>query len=154
MAYDRETKAQALALLSGGRNTEQVARDLQEQLGVTISPETIRIWNKRFLAVDPAIDAPKVVQEYYRLCQRYMELQHRALDELEESDEPILSHLSQLQVGGGISADKIFKGQGQSQPQHLTQVLIIQEAKPEATPPECIEGQARSLPETSTEAGA
>ena len=119
MAYDRETKAQALALLTEGRNTEQVGRELN------LSPDTVRIWAKRFLAVDPAVDAPRVVQEYYRLHHRYAELQHTALDEIEESGEPVKSHLTQLQVGGGISADKIFKAREVSQPQNLTQVLVV-----------------------------
>ena len=119
MAYDRETKAQALALLTQGRNTEQVGRELN------LSPDTVRIWAKRFLTVDPSTDASKVVQDYYRLHHRYAELQHTALDEIEESGEPVKGHLTQLQVGGGISADKIFKAREVSQPQNLTQVLVI-----------------------------
>ena len=78
MAYTREEKAEALALMRTGVSAQRAAHELGLQ------PRTVQIWGKRFREISPEEMPQSIRDEDLKIVQRAQELINEGFDEIEE----------------------------------------------------------------------
>ena len=81
MAYTREEKAEALALMRTGVSAQRAAKELGLQ------PRTVQIWAKRFREISPEEMPKSIRDEDLKIVQRAQDLIHEAFDEIEETGD-------------------------------------------------------------------
>lgn len=114
MAYTREEKAEALALLMTGVSGQRAAK----QLG--LQPRTVQIWGKRFREISPEEIPQSIRDEDMRIVQRAQELIHEAFDEIEETGDA-RKYLIPLNAVKGTAQDKEHR----SREAHGTTINIL-----------------------------
>ncbi len=130
MAYTREEKAEAVALMKTGVSAQRAATELGLQ------PRTVQIWGKRFRELSPEDMPQSIRDEDLKIVQRAQELIHEAFDEIEETGEA-RKYLIPLNAVKGTAQDKDHRAR-QANPTSVTQYIII---KGSVDPPEAIEGE-------------
>jgi hypothetical protein len=108
MAYTREEKAEALALMRTGVSAQRAAKELGLQ------PRTVQIWAKRFREISPEEMPKSIRDEDLKIVQRAQDLIHEAFDEIEETGDA-RKYLIPLNAVKGTAQDKDFRTRG-SQP--------------------------------------
>ncbi len=108
MAYTREEKAEALALMRTGVSAQRAATELGLQ------PRTVQIWGKRFREISPEEMPQSIRYEDLKIVQRAQELIHEAFDEIEETGDA-RKYLIPLNAVKGTAQDKDFRSR-ESQP--------------------------------------
>jgi len=81
MAYTREEKAEALALMRTGVSAQRAANELGLQ------PRTVQIWGKRFREISPEEMPQSIRDEDLKIVQRAQELINEGFDEIEEAGD-------------------------------------------------------------------
>ena len=99
MAYTREEKAGALALVSQGLSAKKAA----SQLG--INPRSVQIWAKRLREISPKETPDDIRNEDLKLIRRSQELINDAYDDMEDQGAA-LKHLIRLNAIKGTAQDK------------------------------------------------
>ena len=139
MAYTREEKAEALALLMTGVSGQRAAKELGLQ------PRTVQIWAKRFREISPEEIPQSIRDEDMRIVQRAQELIHEAFDEIEETGEA-RKYLIPLNAVKGTAQDKEHRSRETSGTNIKDLNVTIILGNPEPTgriPGDVIEGEAR-----------
>ena len=134
MAYTREEKAGALALVNQGLSAKKAAN----QLG--ISPRSVQIWAKRLREISPKETPDDIRNEDLKLIRRSQELINDAYDEMEDTGVA-LKHLIPLNAVKGTAQDKDFRSR-ESQPS--TPITIVFTTRPRDLP--VVEAEYREVP--------
>ena len=115
MAYTREQKAGALALVSQGLSAEKAANKLG------INPRSVQIWAKRLREISPKETPDDIRNEDLKLIRRSQELINDAYDDIEESSTAT-KHLIALNAIKGTAQDKenVRQGKGVTVPISIT----------------------------------
>jgi len=133
MAYTREEKAEALALMRTGVSAQRAARELGLQ------PRTVQIWGKRFREISPEEMPQSIRDEDLKIVQRAQDLIHEAFDEIEESGDA-RKYLIPLNAVKGTAQDKDFRMR-ESQPS--TPITINFSVRPNDEP--AVEAEYREV---------
>ena len=129
MAYTREEKAEALALMRTGVSAQRAATELGLQ------PRTVQIWGKRFRELSPEELPQSIRDEDLKIVQRAQELIHEAFDEIEELGEA-RKYLIPLNAVKGTAQDKDHR-ERQAHPTQGSHTYIIVKGNVEVS--ECAE---------------
>ena len=124
MAYTREEKAEALALMRTGVSAQRAANELGLQ------PRTVQIWGKRFREISPEEMPQSIRDEDLKIVQRAQELIHEAFDEIEETGDA-RKYLIPLNAVKGTAQDKDFRTR-EAQPS--TPITIVFTTRPRDEP--------------------
>lgn len=135
--YDRETKAEALALVEAGVTAKGAA------LRLNLPVRTVQDWASHSRQVAREEEHPAVIDEWYRLTRRTQSKLHDGLDSIED-DQTALKHLSQLTILAGVGTDKVLRDREARHPGPTAPVVVI---VTNAQSPRVIEGEATLVEE-------
>ncbi len=131
MAYTREEKAEALALMRTGVSAQRAATELG------IHPRSVQIWAKRFRELSPEEMPQSIRDEDLKIVQRAQELIHEAFDEIEETGEA-RKYLIPLNAVKGTAQDKDHRERQANPTRGVTNYIIV---LGKTDPPEAIEAE-------------
>jgi len=125
MTYPDDPVARVLALVDGeGYSIQGAARK------VGVNERTAWDWVQR--AKEITEGNKPILDRWHRRVGRSLDLMERGLDAIDEDESNLLAlkNLQTLNIIAGTGTDKLLRASQEQQPQHLTQVLIIQEHPP------------------------